>query len=371
MPFDPKAFEAFKAKQAKTGFDADAFEAFKAQAKKDPGIIRRFLSGIAGTVPSQEQGLAEFAGEIALPTAGAAIGSLASPVIGTALGAAAGRSVQEAISQAAGAGKTPLDVLKAVTQTGVTSAVIPTGLKALGKAGSALAKTGAKAIQATSGVREKFGEAALKGGLRGAKTVERAGEEFGTVLDKLGLTSLDESLKAATGRNVPTIGDFGKVFEQSLDALDEGRLTPQLAVWGRQAAAKIKEAAKLGNPEYAGVKAQIAKGQKLLDDYLETVLPGFRKVRGELFKAKTREAFSSFLPLTKVGQGSMARGTVGGSVLGTGLATGNPLLTALGLSFSPALTGAAIRATDLAARLGLPIARVSGPTLEDLLGIRQ
>lgn len=344
---------------------------------EEPTFAKNVVQGLTTNDPPR--GAGGFIGRAAPATVGALIGS--PTIAGAGIGAAAGESLRQAAVSYVHPESRPDGVADTVRSV-VQPVSIEGALGATGEAGGRLISKGAKAAWetvapklATIGTKVplKYTAAAVKGDLAGAKTLKEAGDIYEKSLAPLGVQGLDVSLKKATGKRLNiTSGDFMLIAEKAAKEMEDGTITPQTALWGRQAIQKIEQASKLGRDEYAGVARQMGDTKKALDGYLDTQIaaanaevdpfmkyfeqtPTYKEAREEYFRAKGAEAFNSWFPRNK---------DKSPDVLRSFLAVGSGSL--LSPFISPRVTKGAIDATRvIAPQVGRAL-RASGPAVGEL-----
>jgi hypothetical protein len=274
----------------------------------------RLRHGLTTNEPTQ--GVAGVIGRAAPATVGGLIGGTAGGPLGAGAGGAAGESWRQALVSAKNPqermGMSPVelarDVVEPVVTEGVLSVVGDKAARVVGAGVKAARNAIAPQVSALlSKVPVKYTEPMVKGKLKNAPTLKEAGAAYEKALEPLGIKGLDVSLKEATGKTLPTAGDFARIVEDAAKALDDGTLTPQQALWARQAVQKIQQQAKLGRDEYAGVARQLDDLQGVFDDYLGGMLPEFAAARKTYATAKAASAFDNWLPRNKDGTPDVAR----------------------------------------------------------------
>jgi hypothetical protein len=294
---------------AKTQGSGDSF----AQNFKQGLLTNEKPRGVGGAI-----------GRSALPTIGAigmfpAGGGLASiPAAG--LGAAAGESARQALvtynnpvlrAKMSG-GELAKDVLYPIAAEGIANAAGEGAGKLIAKGGGMAFDAFAPSLTTLfTKVPEKTTKQLVAGGLKGAKTVEQAGKDYGAA------TGL-EGLKSAIDDTPATWMAIAKDAQQKLA---NGTVTPQEALAGIQALNKVKQAGKLGQDVYGGTRAEQTKLGEEFAEYLETQFPGFREANQDYAKAMGKEKFNSWFPRNLNGSPDVARSLAG-------LATGTfPLMS--------------------------------------------
>jgi hypothetical protein len=292
------------------------------QAQPERSFFGNAWHGLTTNEPTS--GVGGFVGRNALPIVGSGIGAAGGTVLGVGvgsvpgagIGAAAGESTRQALVSAVNpgervrqsAGQRAADVAAPVAISGALGSGGQKGVEVIGQGIRAAAQTlGPSAISLMSKVPVKDSTRLVQGKLRNAPTVREAGKAYEEAIKPLGLKSLDASLKEATGKNVVTGADFVKVADTAIEALNNGTLTPQQALWGRQAIVKMREASKYGRDEYLGAAKTLDAAQDALDDFLVAQLPDLAAARGQYALAKSAEKFSNWLPVNKDGTPNVAR----------------------------------------------------------------
>jgi hypothetical protein len=284
-------------------------EATPEPAQEEGTFLNNAVHGLTTNEPTK--GVGGVLGRGALPAIGSGLGAMGGTVAGmgvgsipgAGIGSAAGESARQSLVSAFGKGK-PRRLAEVVAPVATEGA-----LGMLGQKGGEMVSGGVRRLadaalpQLTSfatKVPTKFTEAAVKGNLKGAPTVKAAGSAYEDLISSGNMRGLDKSLEHVfDGKLNITTGDWIEVAQRAKTMMNDGTLTPQDALWARQAIAKYQTAPRLQKESFAGVAAHLDELQTQLDDYLETAIPGFADVRNNYFRAKGKEAFDSWLPLNK------------------------------------------------------------------------
>jgi len=322
-----------------------------------------------------------------LPTAGAVAGGLLSATAAPAtmgaslagaaglagLGAAAGKAGEQIIKRAVGeeAPKTSTEALKEIAKEGAWTATLDATFgKLIPLLSPVFKKVMPGTLKALQGIDERTALKVVNDPdiLSRAKSMKEAGKEIGDFFEKNGFTYGRKSVKSATGKLglsdnaaddfiVDTIGKIeavsgtttGKEGATKLIDLPENKefvkQTIQEALAARYAMKDaIKRAVRSGNDEKAKM---FIESRNIVDDWLETQIPGFAGVRKTYEEAAAKEAFSSVFPKNQNATTSVLRYF---AALGAGAF--NPFATA---AISPMVGGAAIRTGAALAKSG-PVA---------------
>lgn len=221
-----------------------------------------------------------------------------------------------------------------------------------------------KATTEGSGTGQMRKQTNLSGSTQTSSNIEKLLETVEGESSKLKWEELTKGMSEETKKIVESrtvkLGDrffrdskAQQFINMGLDKLDKGTLTPQEALWGRQAASQLLkkyEASRAsGMPESVTMnEAALAKYKDQFDNFLieSGTFPELRDAHRELALSFAKEHFDEFFPHAGTGKVSDTGRTMAGVAgVGTGLglmASGNPLAgipVALGgLSVSPKAT---------------------------------
>lgn len=285
-----------------------------------------------------------FVGEAALPTAGAIVGSVA-PGYGTAVGAAAGEAAKKAIGRGyeAASGKEFKDESAARTITDVAAAgalqkagevVTPIVGKVLSKAEdvvvSNMRKMFPQIIKVLTGVNERTASRVIANPsiIADAKPMEVVKKEFGEFIDSTGYKYGPEAIKAVNkGRRI-SADKVEKLTNKTLDTIEDitkggAKVSPQQEqeLVQKALAARYSLEDLISSSKTADKRAlarSYVKDQEMVDNWLETKIPGFGEKLEDYSNSKAAEAFESWLPVNKNQTPSVLRGASMGGLIATG-----------------------------------------------------
>ena len=219
-------------------------------------------------------------------------------------------------------------------------------LGALGKGIQALKtrgarKTMAQGFKAMAAIPEKSSMEVLADPsiLKRALPVEEATANYVKTIP--GLKDVVSSLKQKMGTNIPELGDYKKLIDQTEQLAKSGQAGAQDILDGVQAINeffKRKDFAKA-----PGVARQLGELKQGFIDLLDQANPGFKSANRALRESYIAQDFNTWLPQNKNMSPNVLRTLFSVHNLLQGL-SGNPSKLAAGLSGSPKVIGKAIQA---------------------------
>ena len=276
---------------------------------------------------------------------GGIVGGSAAAIPGAILGGAAGESARQgavniASTVAGGRISDKAEIFKNIGIQGIAGGVAEGAGQLVGMAAKGLVRPASQALRILTGTPEKYGMAALKNPsiLSNAPTASGVNAAYREFEQGAGLTSpklaralggelvegdaaalgsvkeaakyltpfIDkEASKASISGNVVYDLNAIRTAEYSGNFSQEAK---QALYEGSQAASHLKSMAKAGSPKEIANTANIDNAKQAFDNALELVAPGYKAARQAAFENATKDAFSSFFPLSQNQSTNQLRG---------------------------------------------------------------
>lgn len=341
---------------------------------KETGGIKAGIQQIAKGLPAAG---ALAGGMVSMAAAPGTMGaSLAGGSLLAGAGAALGKGAQNVIESAIGSEEAPKTAIEGAgriaTEFSLNSALNMIGGTLIPKLAKSIRPTMAQAMKAFEGLDEKLGMRVLKDPeiLLRAKPIEQAKEEFGTFIKESGFKYGPDAIEEVTGKVRIGEVEANKLINRTIKRIDQVKGlekypenapfiqdTVQDALAGREALSDsiFKEKNKQTQKYLLGKLDTV-------DDWLESKIPGFAKVRGDYADSMLAEKFKPFLPQNKDGSTSVLR-----TLAGFGSTVLNPIKGgAAMLAASPYVAGKAIQGAALVGNKA--VGAVAAQKVGELLG---